>query len=254
MTLTPPGRSPNTEQIKCEECPLRRNDAFRDFTDKELEFVKKFKSGELVADAGTTIFLEGNNSAHVYTVLSGWVFRYKLLKDGRRQILNFGLPGDFFGLQTSMFAEMEYSVEALTDVVLCVFPREKIWELYRTYPGLAFDLTWLAAREQNILDENLLTVGRRTAIERVASVIVHMFLRLRQLGMTRGRRMDLPVTQAQLSDALGLSHVHTNKTVKKLTDRDLIAWNPPELRIKDLEGLAAVADDELEDLPVRPMI
>ncbi|MDX1401355.1 MAG: Crp/Fnr family transcriptional regulator [Kiloniellales bacterium] len=254
MTLTPPGRSPKTEQVKCRECPLRSNDAFRKFSEKELDFVQHFKSGEMVADAGTTIFLEGNNSAHLYTVLSGWVFRYKLLHDGRRQILNFGLPGDFFGLQTSIFGEMDHSVEALTDVVLCVFPREKVWQLYKQYPGLGFDLTWLAAREQYILDENLLTVGRRTAVERVASVLLHVFLRIEQLGMARGRIIDVPFTQQQLADALGLSHVHTNKTIKKLTSRTLIEWDPPKLKIKDLEGLAQVAKAELAELPVRPFI
>lgn len=253
MTLSPPGRSPNTEQIKCKDCPLRQNDTFRDFEPKELDFVQGFKSGELVAEAGTTIFLEGNNSAHLYTVLSGWVFRYKLLQDGRRQILNFGLPGDFFGLQTSMFGEMDHSVEALTDVVLCVFPREKVWRLYNDHPDLGFDLTWLSAREERILDETLLSVGRRTAVERVSSVLLHIFLRLQQLGMAHQQRVDVPFTQQQLSDALGLSHVHTNKTLKKLKSRGLIDWQPPQLKILDVEALAAVADHEITDLPVRPL-
>jgi len=254
MALTPPGPSPRTEQVKCKDCPLRRNKAFRGFTGKELEFVQGFKSGEMVAGAGTTIFLEGNNSAHLYTVLSGWVFRYKLLPDGRRQILNFGLPGDFFGLQTSIFGEMDHSVEALTDVVLCIFPREKIWQLYNKHPELGFDVTWLAAREQHILDENLLTVGQRTALERVASVLLHLFLRLDQLGMARGRIIGVPVTQQQLADTLGLSLVHTNKTIKQLTKRTLIEWKPPKLKIKDLEGLAETANDDLTELPVRPFV
>jgi CRP/FNR family transcriptional regulator len=142
----------------------------------------------------------------------------------------------------------------LTDVVLCVFPREKVWKLYEHYADLGFDLTWLAAREQFILDENLLTVGRRTAIERVASVLLHLFQRVQQLGMARGRRVDLPFTQQQLADALGLSHVHTNKTIKKLTGDDLINWEPPVLHVKDLQGLAQVANDEITSLPVRPFI
>lgn len=254
MTLTPPGNLSKKEKVTCQDCPLRKNEAFRKFTDTEFEFVQNFKSGELVADAGTTIFLEGNNSAHLYTVLSGWVFRYKLLDDGRRQILSFGLPGDFFGLQTSMFGEMDHSVEALSDVVLCVFPREKVWQLYEGYAELGFDLTWLAAREQFVIDENLLTVGRRTALERVASVLLHLFLRVQQLGMARGNRIDLPFTQQQLSDALGLSHVHTNKTVKKLTSQNVLAWDPPKLHVKDLEALADIAKAELAELPVRPFI
>ena len=88
--------------------------------------METFKAGELVVDPGATILLEGTNSAHVFTVLSGWAFRFKSLEDGRRQILNFSLPGDFLGLQGSIFDKMQHSVEALTAAVLCVFPREKV--------------------------------------------------------------------------------------------------------------------------------
>src|SRR6266567_5043593 len=155
-------------KVPCEDCPLRRKAVFREFSESELEFVKEFKAGELNVETGTTVLLEGTNSAHLYTVLSGWAFRYKTLPDGRRQILNFALPGDFLGLQGSVNDEMQHSIEALTDMKLCVFPREKLWDLYRDYPSLAFDVTWLAAREEQVLDEHLLSVGRRTSMERLA--------------------------------------------------------------------------------------
>ena len=106
----------------------------RDFTAKELEFVSNFKSGELNVEAGTNILLQGTNSAHLYTVLSGWAFRYKTLPDGRRQILNYALPADLLGLQGSVNDEMQHSVEALTDMMLCVFPREKLWEPLHRLP------------------------------------------------------------------------------------------------------------------------
>src|SRR6266705_5668720 len=141
-----PGRS-----VQCEACPFRTNPTFRDFSPPELEFISAFKSGELNAEVGTTLFLEDTNSPHLYTVLSGWAFRYKMLPDGRRQILNFALPGDFLGLQGSMFDKMEHSVEALNDLTLCIFPREKVSTLFSRYPGLAFDVTWLCAREERIL-------------------------------------------------------------------------------------------------------
>ena len=76
------------------------------------------------------LFLEGTSSAHLYTVLSGWAFRYKLLPDGRRQILNYCFPGDFIGLQGSVMNEMQHSIEALSDMVLCVFQREGLWRLF----------------------------------------------------------------------------------------------------------------------------
>lgn len=108
--------------------------------------MSSFKRGELVAEAGSTILSEGSHSPHLYTVLSGWAFRFKTLQDGRRQILNYLLPGDLLGLQGSIMGEMEHSVEALTTMVLCVFQRDKLDSLFEGYPGLGFDVTWIAAQ------------------------------------------------------------------------------------------------------------
>ena len=85
---------PSGRKVPCEKCPLRAVECLREFTAKELEFVSNFKSGELNVQAGTSILLQGTNSAHLYTILSGWAFRYKTLPDGRRQILNYALPSD----------------------------------------------------------------------------------------------------------------------------------------------------------------
>src|SRR5436305_11872674 len=112
-------------RVPCESCPLRRNAGFRDFSEAELEFVKEFKVGELTVEAGTTVFVEGDKNAILYTLLSGWAFRYKMLPDGRRQILNFALPGDLIGVQGSMFGQMEHSVEALPASLLCTFAPEQ---------------------------------------------------------------------------------------------------------------------------------
>ncbi|EHK58148.1 transcriptional regulator, partial [Mesorhizobium alhagi CCNWXJ12-2] len=148
--------------------PLR---VFREFEKQELAFVSRFKKGELAVDKGATLLVEGNHSAHLYTVLSGWGFRYKLMPDGRRQILNYPMPGDLVGLQGSLMGEMQHSVEALSPMLLCVFEREDLHELYRKHPGLAYDITWIASREEQMLDENLLSVGRRSAQERAAYLI-----------------------------------------------------------------------------------
>ena len=131
----------SSRQQPCETCPLRGLEAFRNFADHELSFVSGFKTGELVAEAGATVLLEGHKSPHLFTVLSGWGFRYKVLPDGRRQVLNFVMPGDFVGLQGTMLGEMQHSVEALSNMLLCVFQRGDLWKLFSNHPGLAFDLT-----------------------------------------------------------------------------------------------------------------
>jgi len=236
---------PAGRKVPCQKCPLRDIHALREFSAKELDFVSEFKSGELSIQAGTNILLQGTNSAHLYTVLSGWAFRYKSLPDGRRQILNFTLPSDFIGLQASINDEMQHSVEALTDMTLCVFPRDKLWHLYRDYPTLAFDITWLAAREEQILDEHLLSVGRRTALERLAHLLLVVFLRAEEVGLTKGSSIQFPFTQQHVADMLGMSLVHTNKTLRRLTATHAVRWKDRRFELLDREALAKLASYEL---------
>ena len=256
-SLLPPGvmmTKLHLHQTRCQACPLKNHKIFRDVSDAEISFIEHFKTGEFVTDAGATILAEGSNGAHLFTVLSGWAFRYKLLPDGRRQILSFVLPGEFLGLQSSMTAEMYHSVEALTPMVLCVFPKNRLWTLYEKHPRLAFDLTWLASRSERSLDENLLSLGRRSATEKVAFALLDVFERARQVGMTSGNRLKLPFTQQHLSDALGLSLVHTNKTLKALTARRLFRWKNGEFELLDEARMHDAASSEPSDATLRPLI
>jgi CRP-like cAMP-binding protein len=238
---------PSGRKVPCEKCPLRGVHALRDFSAKELEFVSNFKSGELKVEAGTNILLQGTNSAHLYTILSGWAFRYKTLPDGRRQILNYALPSDLIGLQGSINNEMQHSVEALTDTTLCVFPREKLWSLYADYPTLAFDITWLAAREEKILDEHLLSVGRRSAMERLAYLLLALFDRAADVGLTKAEAIQFPFTQQHVADTLGLSLVHTNKTLQRLMATKTLRWKDRKFEILDRPALVEIAKYERPD-------
>jgi CRP-like cAMP-binding protein len=241
MAIAP---QPHRRRIPCERCPLRQNPILREFTPDELLFVSRFKTGEIDVSPGANIFIEGSKSEYLYTVLSGWAFRYKTLPDGRRQILNYALPGDFLGLQGAIAAEMQHSVEALTEMTLCVFPRAKLWDLYNNHPTLAFDVTWLGARSELLLDEGLLNVGRRNALERAAYLLLHLFTRAEELGMTKGRMMRLPVTQTHVADTLGMSLVHTNKTLRRLAATRTMRWKDRSFEILDRNALMALASFE----------
>jgi CRP-like cAMP-binding protein len=235
------GPATSGRQYPCEQCPLRPLGVFRDFEKAELAFISKFKTGELTVDKGATVLVEGNHSAHLYTVLSGWGFRYKLLRDGRRQILNYVIPGDLIGLQGSLTGEMQHSVEAMGPMMLCVFEREQLFSLYRNHPGLAYDLTWLSAREEQMLDENLLSVGRRSALERAAYLIAFLHQRARVVQMFGKNRAEIPITQQHVADTLGLSIVHTNKTLRKLAALGLIRWHDRACEVLQPEALAELA-------------
>ena len=240
--------------MPCEQCPLRVLSGFRAFEPAELDFVSSFKTGELVAETGATLLSAGSHSSHLYTMLSGWAFRYKLLPDGRRQILNYILPGDLVGLQGSVMGEMEHSIEALSTLVLCVFQRDRLHELFRNHAGLAFDITWLAAREEGMLDDHLLSLGRRTAMERAAYLLAFLHQRAASVGMVGDRSLLIPITQQHVADSLGLSIVHTNKTLRKLADRGLIRWLDRACEVIDVEGLMTLS--AWEGLPAgkRPLI
>ncbi len=245
---------PNGRYTPCEQCPLRKRPGLREFSAEELAFVKTFKTDELRVDAGASFLREGMRSEHLYTVLSGWAFRYKVLDDGRRQILNYALPADMVGLQGALMNEMEHSVEALTPLVLCVFPRAKLWDLYSRIPTLAFDITWLAAREEQLIDEHLVSLGRRTALERVAYLFLHLFTRAEEAGLVKNGGIQFPFTQQHLADTLGMSLVHTNKTLKRLFISKAIRWKDRIFEMPDREALAGIAGSDVVKARARPFI
>jgi CRP/FNR family transcriptional regulator len=244
----------NHHVTPCEQCPLRKRSCLREFSAEELSFVKEFKIDELRVDAGASFLREGMRSEHLYTVLSGWAFRYKMLDDGRRQILNYALPADMVGLQGTLMHEMEHSVEALTPLVLCVFPRAKLWDLYSRLPSLAFDITWLAAREEQLVDENLVSLGRRTALERTAYLLLHLFVRADEIGLVKNGTIQFPFTQQHLADTLGMSLVHTNKTLKRLFVSKAIRWKDRIFEMVDRAALSGIAGSDVVARHSRPFI
>ena len=171
-------------QLSCYECALRACGLFKPITPEELNVINQIKRDHLSVPAGGEIVRAGDEAPELYTLYSGWAFRFKTLPDGRRQILNFLLPGDLLGLQAAMFDAALHGIEALTEVELCVLPRRDIWKLFGDMPALAFDVTWLGSREEGIVDENLTSAGRRTAAERVAALIVALYKRAKALGLT----------------------------------------------------------------------
>ena len=245
---------PNGLFTPCDQCPLRKRPSLREFSAEELAFVKSFKVDELRVEAGASFLREGTRSEYLYTVLSGWAFRYKMLDDGRRQILNYALPADMLGLQGALMNEMEHSVEALTPLVLCVFPRGKLWDLYSRLPSLAFDITWLAAREEQLIDEHLVSLGRRTALERAAYLLLHLFVRAEESGLVKHGGIQFPFTQQHLADALGMSLVHTNKTLKRLFLTKAVRWKDRMFEIVDRTALASIAGSDVTPHRPRPFI
>ena len=241
-------------QVPCHECQLRACGLFKPVTAEELASIQDIKNAHLEMTAGSEIIRTGDPAPEVYTLYAGWAFRYKMLPDGRRQILAFLLPGDLLGLQAAMFDAALFGIEALTDVELCVLPRKKLWGLFGKMPGLAFDVAWLGSRSESFVDENLTSVGRRTAAERVAALIVTLYKRAKVLGMADNETFAFPLTQQHIADALGLSLVHTNKTLAKLRRMGMFKQANGTMTLLNPRVLERVAQNFDDDVPMRPLI
>jgi CRP-like cAMP-binding protein len=240
--------------VSCHECNLRACGLFKPLTGEELASIQEIKSAHLQMTAGSEIIRIGDTAPEVYTLYAGWAFRYKMLPDGRRQILAFLLPGDLLGLQAAMFDAALFGIEALTDVELCVLPRQKLWGVFGKMPALAFDVAWLGSRSESFVDENLTSVGRRTASERVAALIVTIYKRAMMLGMVDNQTFAFPLTQQHIADALGLSLVHTNKTLARLRRMGMFKQPNGMMTLVNPRVLERVAQHFDDDVPMRPLI
>ncbi|UWQ22454.1 Crp/Fnr family transcriptional regulator [Jannaschia sp. W003] len=239
---------------RCDACPLRGRSLFADMSDEEVRQTQRFKVGELTVEAGTPILTEGAHSAQLFTVLSGVGLRHKVLQNGRRHVLTFLFPGDLIGLQGAVMGEMGHTVEARSRMRLCVFDRQALWNFFGNSPSRSYDLIWIAATEEHFMGEALVTVGQRTAEESVAWALVKLWKRAATLEMTDGAAMPMPFKQQDLADALGLSLVHTNKTLAKFRERQLAVWRDGRLQVNDLETLARIGMTDTAPPKPRPLL
>ena len=188
------------KQTSCRECPLRQLPLFIEHTEDELELVQFLKRRTMSMGPGETLIHEGQTDAPLYTLLEGWAFRYKTLSDGRRQILSFLLAGDFIGVQQKMGDAAAHGVDTLTDTNFCVFQRDSLWEIHRRSPSMGFNVTWLTAHEESLVDDTLLSVGRRSAEERIATLLILLFKRAAALQADAGAGgVPFPLTQQHVA-------------------------------------------------------
>lgn len=220
---------------------IRKLSAAADLTPDAISLLSGLHERPRVAERNQDVVVEGEENGTCYLLLDGWACRYKLLPDGRRQILTFALPGDIIGLQDSVAHVADDSFAALTSVVVCPFSGQVIQKIRRERPNLSAALDWTLGRDHAILGERLLSLGRRTAFEALAHLLLELYDRLMLVGLARERAYRLPVTQEALADALGLTVVHVNRTLRKLEKAQLATVKHQRAILHDLDGLIAVA-------------
>jgi len=179
--------------------------------------------------------------------------RYRVLRDGRRQIINLAVPGDLAGIPGCLFETALYSVRAVTDAQVDVIPLNKLVRLSDTQPRLAAKILWSFACETAIYVEHLILVGRRTALERVAHFLLELLTRLQLIGLADDCSYRIRLSQEVIGDALGLSLPYVNRVLRRLADDGLVTIREHRFTINDVEALAALADFEQNYLKPMPL-
>ncbi len=189
----------------------------------------------------THIIHRGDDPTHVHLFLDGWAYRYKVLDNGRRQILGFLVPGDLCDINVFILKRMDHAIETLTPGSVAAISRESLGELTSAFPKVMKAMWWDTLVSHAIQREWLLNLGQRPAAERIAHLLCELFVRLRCVGLTDGLHCDFPPTQVDLADATGLSPVHVNRSLQQLRSSDLIEWKGRTLTIPDFAILANFA-------------
>jgi CRP-like cAMP-binding protein len=197
-----------------------------------------------VVRPGYELVSEGRPCATISLILEGVAIRYRILRDGQRQILTVLLPGDFGGATSCRFETALYTIKMLTAGVIAPVPLSRMLALFDSHPQLAARLFWRFSCESTLLAERLITVGRRPARDRVAHFLLEMLIRLRALGLADERSYRLPLTQEMIGDALGLSIPYLNRVLRELRDDGLVLIRNQTVSIARPDELSALADFE----------
>ena len=230
----------NTDSVLARK--LRR---FINFTEEELSGLQRLDTRRRKVEARTELTSERQARQDCYVLLEGWAAGYKLLPDGKRQIITFSIPGDFLGLRSFLLRTADHSVVTLTEAWVSQFEQERILEILEELPRLGAAILWALSRDEAIVVEHLVDIGRRKATERVAHLLLELGERLKLVGLGEDSGYACPLNQEELADAVGLTPIYINRVLRRLRERGLASLNQRQLVIHDLAGLRELAEFDI---------
>jgi len=190
------------------------------------------------------IITEGRSYSSLFIIMEGNAIRYRILHDGRRQIVNIVLPGDIVGALGYFMESSLYSTKALTEVLVATIPFTRLNALSESHPRLVTKIFWWFSCESTIYAEHLVDLGRRTALERVAHFLLELLTRLKAVGLAEDQSFKIPLTQELIADALGLSIPHVNRVLRRLREDNLVVIEDQRVTVRDIDSLSELADFE----------
>lgn len=193
-------------------------------------------------DSGHHLVWEGDRPQHCCVLLSGFAFRHKSAGHGGRQILSVHMPGDAVDLQNSLLGVADHGVQMLTAGDVALIPIEAVKDIAFAHPPIGLAMWYDTLVDGSIFREWITNVGQRDARTRIAHLLCEIGLRLEQTGLADRSHYELPITQEQLADAVGLTSVHVNRTLKALGEDGYITRSHRMISVSDWTRLAKVGD------------
>jgi CRP-like cAMP-binding protein len=212
-----------------------------DLNQADLDALDAIVDGEFTIRRRHDLIIDGYEYRKLSFVKDGYAVRYKLLRNGKRQILNVVLPGDIIGLPGSFYERATYSVMAISELRMHVCSLDAYVQLSYRQPQFGLALAWMAVQEAATYAEHVIDVGRRTPIERLSHFLLELHARLLAVGRAEATRFTLPFSQEVIADVLGLSVPHLNRMMQRLRAEKLIANRERTVEFIDASAMQALA-------------
>ena len=229
---------PETWSCAVPNALIRRLEEYTPLTEADrAELQRLCTQSTHTIQAKRDLMREGDAPRSFYVILEGWACHYRLLENGRRQIVDYAIPGDLCDLNLFILDRMDHSIGAITRLKVAEVGREVFHRVVTNFPNITTALWWVELVSKSIHREWIINVGQRSAPERIAHLLCEMFLRLESVGLTDGFSCDFPLTQNNIAATTGLTSVHVNRTIQELRRRNLIVLERHRLTIPDMLAL-----------------
>ena len=221
---------------------VRRLESITTLSDEERAAVRALPMMVRHLKADQDIVREGDRPSQCCAILDGFVCRYKIVGDGKRQIMAFYIAGDIPDLQSLHIDVMDHSLGTLAASKVGFIQHEHLREMIRRHPRLG-DAFWRDTLiDAAVFREWMVGMGRRDAYARIAHLLCELVVKYRAVGLSQDHAIDLPLTQTEIGDALGVSTVHANRVIQELRANGLLTWVKRRLEVEDWEGLKVAGD------------
>jgi CRP-like cAMP-binding protein len=224
---------------------IRKLEKLFPLTSEEKDVLQASCSRVIQFNGDQDVVREGDQPSDCNLLLEGTVCRYKILEDGKRQIFSFHIPGDIFDAQSFLLETMDHSVATLTRCTVALIPHKTMRQITEDHPRIGRAIWKDTLVDAAIFREWMASIGRRSAYQRIAHLMCEMVVKLHAVGLADDHhRIDWPMTQNELGDALGLSLVHVNRTLQELRGENLITLKDGTLILHDWDALTRAGQFE----------